>query len=288
VELDPSFARAHVGLAECFLILATDAYEPYEKSIPKAELAVKKALKLDPELAEAAVALARIHFAEDNAVASEAEARRALDLNPSLTEAYRILSNVAFLKGDGDEGTRLWQAAYHLDPVRPRYVERLGAWYFYMGRESEALQFWEKTAELAPAGTYRNMTEYHMFKGNHEEAKKHFSMAEKLEPTNSWLVWMRGFIAAQTGDRKTALEAIRKIEENWSGSLDLNGIGFVCYALGDLDSYFTYMNKAMDQHVLNYAYPMYCPLFAQARTDPRYQGLLDKITGILKPKTNSR
>jgi adenylate cyclase len=288
VELDPSFARAHVGLAECFLLLATDAYEPYEKSIPKAELSVKKALKLDPELAEAAVALARIHFAEDDIVASETEASRAIALNPSLPEAYRILSNVAFLKGDGDEGTRLWEAAYHLDPVRPRYVERLGVWYFYMGRESEALQFWDKTAELAPAGTYRSMTEYYLFKGNHEKAKEYFSMAEKLEPTNSWVPWMRGFIAAKTGDRNAALEAIRKIEENWSGSLDLNGIGFIHYALGDLDSYFTYMNKATDQHVLNYAYLMYCPLFAQGRTDPRYQALLDKLGEISETETKSR
>jgi adenylate cyclase len=287
VELDPSFARAHVGLAECFLILATDAYEPYEKTIPKAELAVKKALKLDPELAEAAAALARIHFAEDDIVATESEARRAIELNPSLSEAYRILSNVAFLKGNGDEGTRLWEAAHHLDPVRPRYVERLGVWYFYLGRESEALQFWDKTAELAPAGTYRSMTEYYLFKGNHEKAKEYFSMAEKLEPTNSWVPWMRGFIAAKTGDRNAALETIRKIEENWSGSLDLNGIGFIYYALGDLDSYFTYLNRATDQHVLNYVYPMYCPLFAQGRTDPRYQALMDKLEKMFETETKS-
>jgi adenylate cyclase len=277
VELDPSFAKAYVGLAECFLVLATDAYEPYEQSIPKAELALKKALKLDPELAEATAALAQIHFLEDDVVASETEARRAIELNPSLPEAYRILSNVASLRGDFDEGVKLWEAAYHLDPVRPRYIERVGSFYFYSGRESEALQFWEKTAQLAPAGTYRNMTEYYMFKGNYEEAKKYFSMAEKLEPTNLWVPWMRGFIAAQTGDRNTALETIRKIEENWSGSLDLNGIGFIHYALGDLDSYFTYMNRAADQHLLQYWYPMYCPLFAQGRTDPRYQKLLDKM-----------
>jgi hypothetical protein len=88
---------------------------------------------------------------------------------------------------------------------------------------------------------------------------------------------MRGFIAAQTGDRQTALEAIRKIEENWSGALDLNGIGFIHYALGDLDSYFTYLNRATDQHLLQYVYPMYCPLFAQGRTDLRYQELMEKF-----------
>jgi tetratricopeptide (TPR) repeat protein len=146
-----------------------------------------------------------------------------------------------------------------------------------MGKESEALEFWEKTAELAPAGTYRNRTEYHLFKGNFEKAKEFFSMAEKLEPSNSWVAWMRGFIAAQTGDRHAALEAIRKIEENWSGALDLNGIGFIHYALGDLESYFTYLSRAADQHLLQYVYPMYCPLFARARADPRYQELMEKL-----------
>ena len=287
VELDPSFARAYLGLADCFLTLASETYEPYEQSVPKAELSVKKALELDPELAEAAAALALIHFLEDDMVASETEAKRAIELNPSLPDTYRILSNVAFLKGDGDEGVKLWEAAYHLDPARPRYVERLGLFYFYMGRESEALQFWEKTTQLAPAGTYRDMTEYYMFKGNHEKAKEFFSMAEKLEPTNSWVAWMKGFIAAQMGDRNTALEAIRKIEENWSGSIDLNGIGFIYYALGDLDSYFTYMNRAIDQHVLQHVYLMYCPLFAKGRNDPRYQGLLDKIKETLEPETKS-
>jgi adenylate cyclase len=277
IELDPSFARAHLGLAECFLSLANDAYEPYEKSVPKGELSVRKALQLDPELAEAHATLALIDFLEDNLSGSETEAKRAIELNPSIPEGYYVLSNVAFARGDRDEGIKVAEAAYHLDPVRPRYVERLGLLYFYMGRESEALQFWEKTAQLAPAGTYRNMTEYHLFKGNQERAKEYFSMAEKLEPTHTWVAWMRGFIAAQTGDRKTALEAVRKIEENWSGALDLNGIAFIHYALGDLDSYFTYLNRATDQHLLQYLYVLYSPLFAKARADPRYMELVGKL-----------
>jgi TolB-like protein/cytochrome c-type biogenesis protein CcmH/NrfG len=277
IQLDPSFAKAHSGLAECFIHLANDSYEPYEQSIPKAELSVKKALQLDPELAEAHATLAFIDFVEDNVSGSEAEARRAIELNPSIPEAYYIMANIALLKGGGDEGIKAAEAAYHLDPVGPRYVERLGSLYFYTGRESEAVQFWEKTAELAPAGTYRNLTEYYMFKGNLEKARDFFGMAEKLEPTNPWATWMKGFIAAQTSDRNTSLEAIRRIEENWSGAVDLNGIGFIHYALGDLDSYFTYLNRATDQHLLQYVYPMYCPLFAQARTDPRYKELMEKV-----------
>ena len=96
VELDRSFAKAYSGLADCFMFLANDGYDPYEQSVPKAELSVKKALQLEPELAEAHATLALIDFLEDNIVASETEARRAIELNPSIPEAYFVLSNVAY------------------------------------------------------------------------------------------------------------------------------------------------------------------------------------------------
>ena len=51
---------------------------------------MKKTLKLDPELAEAAAMFAQIHFLEDDLVASETEARREIGLNPSLV---RVIEN---------------------------------------------------------------------------------------------------------------------------------------------------------------------------------------------------
>jgi tetratricopeptide (TPR) repeat protein len=148
--------------------------------------------------------------------------------------------------------------------------------YFYLGMESEALSHWEKTTRLAPAGTYRAMSEYYLYKGDIERAKQYHSMAEKLEPSNRWVTWMRGFIAASSGERDGASEAIKEIESRWFGVVNLNEIGFIYYALGDLDSYFEYINRAMDQHVLQYSWVMYCPLFAKARDDPRYRLLLEK------------
>ncbi len=280
--LDPSFAKAYVGLAECFLLLLTYGHDSYERVIPKAELALTKAIQLDPELAEAHAGLARIYFQEDDVPGSEAEAKRAVELNPNIAETYNILSNIVLLKGDRDEGLRLAEACYRLDPVTPRYVERVGRFYFYLGRESEALSFWERTAQVAPAGTYRAMTEYYLYNGDIAKAKEYFAMAGKFEPTHRWVTWMGGFIAAQTGDRDGALQAIKKIEENWIGATNLSDIGYIHYALGDLDSYFVYMNKATDQHVLQYGYVMYCPLFAKSKADPRYARLMEKLERTIR------
>jgi adenylate cyclase len=282
IELDPSFAKAHAGLATCQVFLVMDGYEAYERGAPKAELSAKKALGLNPELAEAHATLATVDFLEDNVRSGEAEARRAIELNPSLPDAYDTLCDMILLRGDIDEGIRAIEAAYRLDPVVPRIVGRLGRFYFYLGREDDAMRHWEKTVQLAPADTYRSMTEYYLSKGNLEKAKEFYSKALKLEPTNRWCVWMKGFMAALAGDRSGALGVIKEIEGGWVGATNLNDIAFIYYALGDLDSYFAYVDRATDQHTLRYAQVMYSPLFAKARNDPRYQALLSKFRRMIE------
>ncbi|HXW95204.1 MAG TPA: adenylate/guanylate cyclase domain-containing protein [Nitrososphaerales archaeon] len=275
VQLDPSFAIAHDGMAKCYVALTNDGYLTQAQALPKAELAVKKALALEPDLAEAHATLATIYFAEDHDLASELEGKRALELNPSSSEALRMMSNISLLKGELEEGIRLWESAYSLDPLRTWYIQRIGQLYFFSGREEKALDFWMKTSSFAPAATERSLTEYYLTKGDVEKAKKHLAMAEKLEPTNSSLDWMRGFIAAMAGDNEGARATIKKLEDDFK-EVNLNSIAFIYYALGDLDAYFAYMGRASEQHVLRYIYPMYCPLFEKGREDPRYQNLLER------------
>lgn len=288
ISLDPAFAKAHGGVAECYMELVNGGYEPYEQVMPKAELSVKKALQLDPGLADAHAILASIYYQEDDIHGAASECDRALELNPSLPEPYFTLSNIAFLRQDKDEGLKAAEACYRLDPGRPRYVERLGRYYYYMGKEEEALKHWEKTVQLAPAGTYRDLTEYHLAKGNLEKAKEYYSKAERLEPTNRWLTWMKGFMAAKAGDKEGALAVIREIEgDKWLGSTNLNDIAFIHYALGDLDSYFAYIGRALEQHSFQPWMVMYCPLLAKGRDDPRYQGVLDEVNRMIGNRRGS-
>ena len=280
--LDPSFAKAYAAVAECYVFLVSDGYEAYERAAPRAELAAKKALGLNPDLAEAHATLANVDFLEDNIAACEKEARRAVELNPSLPDAHDVLSDVALLRGHPDESVRALEAAYRLDPAVPRIVGRLGRTYMNTGRESEALRHWEKTAQLAPADTYRNMTEYYLNKGDIDRAKEFYAKAANLEPTHRWVLWMKGYMAARTGDKDGALAAIKEIEAKWLGATNLNDIAFVYYAVGDLDSYFAYIDRATDQHTLRYAYVMYSPLFAKARDDPRYQLFMAKARKIFE------
>ena len=276
IELDPKFARAYVGVAECHQWLAS-GYEPFDVSLSIVKSSLERAIDLDPNLPEAHASLSEMFFNEDDMPNMEAEARRALELNPSLPETYSMLSELAALKGDSGEMVRQNETAYRLDPIRPRFILNVGQAYLWTGREDEALELWKKTEQLAPVSTYRGMTEYYLIKGNLEKAKEFHAKAEKLEPTRPGVTWMGGVIAALEGDREKALLAIKKIEDAKMGPISFNFIGYVYHALGDLNSYFEYMNKALEAHTLINSTMMYSPLFARARADPRYLELMEKI-----------
>jgi len=83
--------------------------------------------------------------------------------------------------------------------------------------------------------------------------------------------------AALEGDRERALLAIKKIETANIGPIGFNFIAYVYHALGDLDSYFEYMHKALEAHTIIASTVMHAPLFAKARADPRYRELVERL-----------
>ena len=277
IQLDPSFARAYVGVAECHQSLANSGYEPRDVSLPIAKTSLERAINLDPDLAEAHRSLSEMFYNMDHLLSSEAEARRALELNPSLPDCYSMLGELAADKGEPEEMLRQTETAYRLDPIRPRFIWLLGTAYLYTGREQEALELWKKTGQLAPAYTYRGMTEYYLAKGNLEKAREFYAKFEKLEPTSPRATSLGGIIAALEGDREKALLAVKKIEDAKTGPIGFNYIGYIHHALGDLDSYFEYMNKALEAHTLIPSTMMYSPLLAKARADPRYLELVERL-----------
>jgi adenylate cyclase len=277
IDLDLRFAKAYVGVAECHQFLGTGGYEPYDVSISAARTSLDHALVLDPELPEAHASLAYLHYSEDDVTGTEVEARRALELNPNLPEPYGWLAEVVALKGDPAEAVRLNEAAYRLDPVRPSNIYSLGTSYLWTGKEQDALELWKKTEQLAPAFTYRGMTEYYLIKGDLGKAREFYAKAEEFEPTNPRIIWMSGFIAALEGDRDRALLAIKKIEDLKGGEVRFNFLAYIYHALGDFDSFFRYMNKALEARQTIPSTLMYSPLLAEARTDQRYSDLLERL-----------
>jgi adenylate cyclase len=285
IALDPSFARAHVGLAECHQWLADGGYEPLDDSMAKMRAPLNTALELDSDLSEAHASRSVLLMYGDDDAGAEVEAKRALELNPSLPDPYNLLYEVAAIRGDTEEMVRLAEIGYALDPLRPLFALLLGQAYLWTGREEQALAHVRRVEHLVPSAAFLLLTEYYFSKADLKMVRKFHAKFAELRPTSPWVPCIGGMIDAMEGRREEALLAIKKIEEANIGPVGFNYVAYIYNALGDSDSYFQYLNRALESHAIMATPLMYSSLSVSERKDPRYDKLVDKLrrqTGLAK------
>src|SRR5439155_1700603 len=91
---DSKYALAYAGLADAYQSLTASTYLGPREGMPKARAAVLKALALEPTLADAHASLGdQLCVYDWDASAAERELRRAIELNPSLANAHYFYSH---------------------------------------------------------------------------------------------------------------------------------------------------------------------------------------------------
>ena len=141
-NLDPNYALAYAGLATAAAQLRVrfNSEKGVEVWDVRARQEAGHALRLDPDLPEAHVALAAVHrFQEYDWDTVIRESRRALELNPSLDAPHLYLAVSYFHLGLMDEAESEVEAARELNPDnRVEPLEILGAIRLYSGRTTDA------------------------------------------------------------------------------------------------------------------------------------------------------
>ena len=151
VRQDPTSALAHAGLAYGY---ANIAHSPFPgDAYPKAKAAADLALQLDPELAEAhlAVAMYREYYEWDFEGAEQAF-KRAIKLNPSLAWAHYHLGWLYELLGPEreEESLAAGERARELSPLSPFFTGWLANQYMDACRYEEALRLSREAIRLDP------------------------------------------------------------------------------------------------------------------------------------------
>ncbi len=151
VELDPSYAAAHAGLADAATMQAFLALTSSREASAAARPAATRALSLDDGLSEAHDATARVRFWFDwDWAGAEREFRRALELNPANAEThcgYAIC--LVFLLRPDDALAQL-RRAQDVDPLSPYAAALTGLSHCVAGRYDEAIAACRHALELAP------------------------------------------------------------------------------------------------------------------------------------------
>src|SRR5205814_7068701 len=137
---------------------ANAAFIPRDSGYPNGIAAARKALELDPDLAQAhaALAVAAWQYRRDWAGA-DAEFRRALELQPGLAETHHFYAMYLSALGRDSAALAEIRRALELDPLAPRTNTNYGDLLRSAGRESEAIQKLQKSAAIDPRQSSRSL-----------------------------------------------------------------------------------------------------------------------------------
>jgi TolB-like protein/Flp pilus assembly protein TadD len=152
INLDPSYALAYSGLADCHVLLPLYpglGSNPRDE-LPKALEAARKAVELDDSLAEAHTSLARALASDLQLPAAMSEFNRAIELNPNYATAHQWFGECLQSQGRVEDGVAELKRAQELDPLSLIINSLLGFALDTIGRSQEAIEQLRKTIEVDP------------------------------------------------------------------------------------------------------------------------------------------
>lgn len=172
LEKDPNYALAYSGLADVWATRADSGYERPSEAMPKALAAAKRALQLDPNLAEAHVTLANIDaLYERDWVSAEKEYRIAIDLNPNSHDAHFFYADYLINLKRNQEWQSEIQKALALDPVSSFTRTFYGWELIYLGRYDEAIAELQKALASEPEFASAHMGLWGAYYKKHMDAQ---------------------------------------------------------------------------------------------------------------------
>jgi TolB-like protein/Flp pilus assembly protein TadD len=192
VELDPNYALAWVGLADTRALQVGYLGIPLESTYEDREMAINKALAIDPLLGEAYASLAVLKGAQrqqaDQQKYDEVERLylRAIELSPNYAPAYHWYGRALNGVGRFEEGEVQLRKAIELDPMALVLRASLIHSLMLLGRTDEAREQTLDGVKHNPEFPvfYSNMANLLRSEGRHGEALKWMLAGVRANPTS--------------------------------------------------------------------------------------------------------
>jgi len=283
---DPNFAPAYVGLAKAYERLGSVlGGAPPKETHPKMMSAVRKAIELDPDLAEPHVLLAEVYQKQWQWSDAEAEFKRALELNSNDAGAHVGYAKWLLCQGRTDEALAWVQRARELDPLGGAGITPVGGVaitngfiLFYARRYDEAIR------EL------RNDDPDHWYLGlaliaNGQPDEAIAVLEKALGPDRNPAVMgvlVRAY--AHAGRRKEALRLLDELKRRQQTSYVAAAPFVNAYlGLGDNEQALAWLERAYQEQSNMLQLIKVHPYFDPLRGDPRFAELLHRV-GLDQPR----
>jgi serine/threonine protein kinase/Tfp pilus assembly protein PilF len=147
IEIDPEYALAYAGLADCSSILYMKV-DARESNLIQGDSASQKALELDPDLAEAHVARGLAVSLRKQFEEAEREFETAMRLDPKLFEAAYYFARARMSQGRFAEAAKLFERACILRPEDYQAPSFLARAYTSLGMRVEAEAAYRRQTRL--------------------------------------------------------------------------------------------------------------------------------------------
>jgi TolB-like protein/Tfp pilus assembly protein PilF len=283
VEQDPGYAQAYAGLADCYAMRGWNMMLPPDASLPKAQAAAAKAIKLDDRLAEGHTSLAFCKlFHEWDWQGAEREFQRAIQLNPSYEFVARPwyafeLSALGRHSEAVDEARR----ALRLDPFSVAIGTSAGLVLSLAGRHDEAIEQCLETLEMDPTGFYQThfvLGASYEAKGMLNESMRSLESAVALSSRNPHMLAGLGHALAMSGRASEAHRIVEELKERAGQRyVPPYNIAVVYAGLGEGDAAFQWLERAYQDRSIWMIFLNVHPMFESLRSDPRLQSVVERM-----------
>jgi serine/threonine protein kinase/tetratricopeptide (TPR) repeat protein len=278
-DIDPNYALAYAGLADCYYRLSNMSLAPRE-AMPKVKAAAMKALELDETVAEAHVSLALVAcWYEWDWKRAEQSYRRAIKFKPSSASAHQRFGVYLAMMGKLEESIEKLQRAQELDPLTLKINVNLGATYFFARQYDRAIEQCRKTLLIDPnfVGALCLLGWCDEELARYDEAIAQLRKAAEISDLPEVLA-MLGHAYAVGGRRDEARGVLNKLQElSEERYVTPYYRGAVCAGLGELDAAFAWLEKAYQERDEWLLHLKVDPKFDALRDDPRFTEMLKRI-----------
>ena len=282
--IDPSFASAWDLLADVWITLPIYAGYPARDALPRAIVAVDRALALD-----ASMPMAHAHRGllaatwEWDVDAAAAHLEEAVRVGPCEAAVHVIASMyVHCARGDREAALSASRRALALDPVNALSLAYAALSASVVGAYDEARAFAEQSLQLDPAMTVAHwaMSRAYSLTERHADALEHADTLVELTHGSPTFSAFRAVVLARTGRHAEA----RAVLEHLAASPSLAGaIGVhtaaAWLALGDTSTAIACLEAAASARSSTVVFIRFEPLFDSLRTDARFRAITQQFKG---------